>query len=255
MGLTKRFLARIETAGGIPALEAIGDDFGRARGLTDAETNVIRAALDDAFNEAASLDTTIDHNGPQVLQELHQDEREKDALKAAASTSLAVPRGMELTEEQAEATIRHFHLFDRIKEKLLNPREDILYIGVDGRPVPYGQRTKAASPYIRRSGWLKLAHAFGVDIQVLEWWKDPGEDEMGAYYVWNFKVRAVHHDTGRFAEAVGAATSRDPFFSRKGKQRVTPEEKNIKLKAETVAINRAIAQLVGGGQTSAEEAE
>ncbi len=255
MGLTEKFLDRIKTARSIEELERVGEDLSRVHGLTDQESATIRTALNDAFDQAASLDTSIDNDGPQVVKQLHQEAREKDELKAAASTSLAVPRGMELTDERAEATIQHFHLFDRIKEKLLNPREDVLYIGPDGRPVPYGERSKAASPYIRRSGWLKLAHAFGVDIQVLEWWKDPGEDDEGSYYVWSFKVRAVHHDTGRFAEAVGAATSRDPFFSKKGKQRVTPQEKDIRLKSQTVAINRAIAQLIGGGQASAEEAE
>ncbi len=255
MGLKENFLRRVEEARSIGELEAVAFDIQSIHGLSDEELQAITAALEAAFGEAASLGDTIEQAGPQVVQQLKGEAQGREELEAAASTSLAVPRGMELTEERAEATIRHFRLFDRIKEELLNPREDVLYIGADGRPVPYGQRSKAASPYIRRSGWLKVAHAFGVDIQVLEWWKDPGEDDEGAYYVWNFKVRAVHHDTGRFAEAVGAATSRDPFFSRRGKQRVTPQEKDIKLKAQTVAINRAISQLVGGGQASAEEEE
>ncbi len=78
-GLTERFLARIETAGGIPALEAIGADFGRARGLTQEETDAIGAALSDAFDRAVSLDTTIDEAAPMVEQ-LQAEAKEVSAL-------------------------------------------------------------------------------------------------------------------------------------------------------------------------------
>ncbi len=250
-GLTERFLARIETAGGIPALEAIGADFGRARGLTDTETDAITDALSHAFDEAASLDQVIDDN-PQVVQELKAEAEEKRALEVQASASLTgMP--MELSESQVAATVRHFELFEKVKRSVLDDRVDVLYIGRQGAPVPYAKRKEAPTQYIRKSGWRKLAMVFGVNLKVISMDREDHEDGDGKYYLWNSRVRAEHLASGKFSEGIGVASSRDQFFTRGGKRRA--DEKDIKLKSQTVGENRAISNLVGGGQMSAEEAE
>ncbi len=247
----ERFLARIETAGGIPALEAIGADFGRARGLSAEETDTIGAALSDAFDRAVSLDTTIDDN-PQVVRELQAEAEEKRALEARASASLtAMP--MELSEDQVEATVRHFELFEKVKRSVLDDRVDVLYIGSGGAPLPYAKRKEAPTQYIRKSGWRKLAMVFGVNLKVLEMDREDHQDGDGSYYLWNARVRAEHLASGKYAEGIGVASSRDQFFTRGGKRRA--DEKDIKLKAQTVGENRAISNLIGGGVMSAEEAE
>ncbi len=249
-GLTERFLARIETAGGIPALEAVGADFGRARGLTDTETDAIRDALSHAFSEAASLDKTIDDDGPQVVRALQAEAEEKRALEVRASASLtAMP--MELSEGQVEATVRHFELFEKVKRSILDDRVDVLYIGSQGAPVPYAKRKEASTTYIRKSGWRKLAMVFGVNLKVIAMNREDHEDDDGAYYLWNARVRAEHLASGKFSEGIGVASSRDQFFTRGGKRRA--DEKDVKLKAETVGENRAISNLIGGGAMSAEE--
>ncbi len=57
----------------------MGEDLGRARGLSEEETEAIGAALSDAFDRAVSLDTTIDDN-PQVVRELQAETKEVSAL-------------------------------------------------------------------------------------------------------------------------------------------------------------------------------
>ena len=232
----------------------MGDDFGRARGLTDEESDAVTSALDAAFNAAASLDTTIDEDGPQVLQQLKAEEEEKVAMVARARESLPLPEGPMLTDRQVAAAIHHIELFQDLKRKLLDPRVDILYIGPDGRPVTYAKRKEASAEYIKRSGWRKFGLAFNLNIHVLEMWKDWEEDSHGKYYVWNARVR-VEHPAGKFVESIGVCSSRDPFFAKRGDRYIEPDEKNIKLKAQTVGINRGISDLIGGGVMSAEEAE
>ncbi len=268
MGLVKKFRDRIEKAASIAELEIMGEDFGRARGLSTDEREEISRSLNARFLALAegkqdspvpaagsedSLDATIDRTGPPVLEDLHQEGREKEALEAAASTSLAVPRGMELTEAQVEATVRHFALFEEVKRKVLDPRVDILYIGSDGRPRTYAQRKEAASRYIRKSGWRKLAMVFGINLRVVGMDRENHRDGHGTYYLWNARVRAEHPASGKYVEGIGVANSRDQFFTRGGKR--PADEKDIKLKAQTVGMNRAISDLIGGGQMSAEEME
>ncbi len=87
MGLREKFLDQIQTAWSIPELESIGEDLGRARGLSEEESEAIGDALSDAFDRAVSLDTTIDDN-PQVVRELQAEAKEKRALEVRASASL-----------------------------------------------------------------------------------------------------------------------------------------------------------------------
>ncbi len=268
MGLLAKFRDRIEKSSSIEELENVGRDFGQAQGLTADEKAKISEALDGRFlalaeakqdspvpaaGPADSLDATIDEAAPQVLEALHQEEREKEALEAAAATSLAIPRGMELTEEQVEATVRHFALFEEVKRKVLDPRVDVLYIGPDGRPRTYAQRREAASRYIRKSGWRKLAMVFGINLRVVGMDRENHRDGHGTYYLWNARVRAEHPASGKYVEGIGVANSRDQFFTRGGKR--PADEKDIKLKSQTVGMNRAISDLIGGGQMSAEEME
>jgi len=76
------------------------------------------------------------------------------------------------------------------------------------------------------------------------------KDGKGEYYVWIFTVR-VTHPSGHFKTSTGACSSRDKFFSAKGK---TPDEANIIAKAETSAFNRAILDLLGAPKLTPEEA-
>ncbi len=97
MGLVEKFVSRIEKASSIEEAEAVGQDFGQARGLTADEKEKISKALERRFEELtvpayspankldpqrSSLDETIAEGGRRVLEELRE-ERGKPLSKAA----------------------------------------------------------------------------------------------------------------------------------------------------------------------------
>lgn len=108
--------------------------------------------------------------------------------------------------------------------------------------------------YIVKSGWRKIATAFNIsiDMNVGTPQKIYGEDKEGKYYTWLFPVRAIAPN-GKYIDSIGACSSRKAFFSKKNNQRIDPQEEDIILMAQTVGINRAISDLVGGGEVSGEE--
>jgi len=150
-----------------------------------------------------------------------------------------------VSPEQVREAVKRY---EEIKRSILGD-SDILYIGSDGKPCEKG---KAVSALVKRSGWRKIKLAFGISLEILEMKKEWGEDGEGKYYTWLVRARATAPN-GIFCDSWGACTSRDPFFSKKHGVRIDPRESDIILKAQTVAYNRAISDLVGGGEVSAEE--
>ena len=97
--------------------------------------------------------------------------------------------------------------------------------------------------YIKRSGFRKIALAFGISTEILS-----VEREMRNNGVYIVFVRArASSSNGRYAD--GSAVCDSTEFSGNMK----PTMHNIETKSTTRAINRAIAELVGGGAISAEE--
>jgi len=141
-----------------------------------------------------------------------------------------------------EDAVRVFKQFEDAKRKVLSSN-DILWIGDDGTPTIEGQGT----PYIKRSGWRKLARFFGLSWDI----KDTRKVKMengGYMYIATVKV---WHPAGASIVAEGVATSEDRFFT-KGGRRVA-NEGNVLMKAITVAINRGISDILGCGEVSGEE--
>ena len=95
--------------------------------------------------------------------------------------------------------------------------------------------------YTKKSGWRKLATAFGLSLEILDTHRhDRGDDSW--YYVCLVNVSAPN---GRHAQAEGVCDSLERKFSH--------PEHDTRATAQTRAYNRAIADLIGGGETSAEE--
>lgn len=112
-------------------------------------------------------------------------------------------------------------------------------------------------PYIMKSGWRAMATSFGVSQEIVSKERLTARDDLGEYYVWTYLVKAIAPN-GRFATQDGACSSRDPFFAKAGgKWRPTHEinESDIIHTAQTVGYNRAISDLVGGGELSWEEVQ
>jgi uncharacterized protein YecE (DUF72 family) len=103
--------------------------------------------------------------------------------------------------------------------------------------------------YLKKSAWRKWALACGVSDEILQYERVPlnGEDTNGNFY-YRVMVRAYHIPTQR--SAVGVAIA-----AKKEKKAWAREEHDIFALAHTRAKNRAIADLVGGGEVSAEEVE
>ena len=180
-------------------------------------------------------------------EEKKKEKKEKMELaKPVAMQHPAMPMEIVAPMVDVEEAIEVFNKFTEFKQKLLS-KDDYLYIGKDGKPT---NKKPGVSEYIKKSGWRKFSTVFNLDCQILGKSREVHEDPEGLYYVWTYAVR-VTAPNGRFQDAEGVATSRDPFFTKGGKQ--MPEEKNIMLKAQTIGFNRAISDLIGGGAKTAEE--
>jgi len=100
--------------------------------------------------------------------------------------------------------------------------------------------------FIKRSGWRKIALAFNITTQILN--VDMGKDKDSGDITVAATVRALAKN-GRFADEVGVCTAGE--F--KIKDQATAH--NIETKAVTRAINRAISDLVGGGDLETDDDE
>lgn len=158
--------------------------------------------------------------------------------------------------EDIDAVVEAYDKFEEVKDKLLS-NADLTKIG-DG-------------VHVNKSGWRKIATAFNLSTQSLEKIKTV-EDGVVRYEV---KARAVAPN-GKTSEATGMCGSNESNFMEAGapdegepadhedyfkidgkwrrlKDPKAVDEHSIMATAETRAINRAISDLVGGGEVSAEE--
>jgi hypothetical protein len=151
------------------------------------------------------------------------------ALAAADGSSGGVLRPVASPEEVLAAWAQ----FQELKRSLLTLDD---YQEVQGRAR------------IKKSGWRKIAAAFGISDQLLREERrecvGPGPNER--YFVWEVAVRAIAPN-GRYADAVGSCASNERRFAH--------PDHDVRAVAHTRAKNRAVADLVGGGEVSAEELE
>jgi hypothetical protein len=113
----------------------------------------------------------------------------------------------------------------------------------DWQQIPGGR-------FVKRSGFQKIASGYGVSTEIISEHVDRGDD--GAPIRASAVVRATH-PSGRFADGSGrCAVTESRFATAKGRAKA---EHDIAATAVTRATNRAISNLVGFGQVSAEEAD
>ena len=139
----------------------------------------------------------------------------------------AITPSTEVVMPNVQMTIEVMKLFQEIKEKVLDDN-DIVFI--------------ANKKYIKRSGWRKIALAFNITTEIKEIQREKVDDK----YVVRVVARAIAPN-GRISEEVGISDSSEFTGNLKASMH------NIESKAVTRAINRAISNLVGGGELSAEE--
>ena len=104
--------------------------------------------------------------------------------------------------------------------------------------------------FVKRAGNLKIAYAYGLTLEVRS--QERERDDDGQIQHAHVVVRAIRPD-GRYADGDGACSiTEDRFVSRKGRAKA---EHDVMATATTRAMNRAINNVVGFGQVSAEEAD
>lgn len=98
----------------------------------------------------------------------------------------------------------------------------------------------------RKKGyWRAIRAAFNLTVECIKEERSETADDWG--WLVTYRAAAV---TGRFADGDGAC-----YASEKNKGRMTATEHNVRSHAHTRAFNRAVSNLCGFGEVSAEEIE
>jgi len=176
-------------------------------------------------------------------KELIEGEVKPEAIQPVTAPTIQPQSGLVAPVCSIEDSIRIFKAFEEAKKRILS-KNDIMWIGDDGRPTAEGKGT----PYIKRSGWRKLARFFGLSWSI----EDVKEIKTENGYLYQAKVK-IWHPAGASVEAVGVATSEDKFFTKGGRREAN--KGNVLMKAITVALNRGISDILGSGEVSVEETE
>lgn len=112
----------------------------------------------------------------------------------------------------------------------------------------------------KKSGWRKIATFFNLSVDKV----DESKEQIGDAIVWHFTLKATAPN-GRYSVGSGSCDMFEKAQLRDGKymswnkwkkifEPATPNSlHNIRSTAETRAYNRAVSNLVGGGEVSAEE--
>jgi len=149
----------------------------------------------------------------------------------AETNIVTAPSNMMLIEPAADIAElkKHWENIQELKKSILD-KSDIQEIG---------DRT-----YVKRSGWRKMAAAFAISDRIVS--KDR-EELAGGAFLWRIEVEAYHTKSGRSMTGVGVCSSTERKFAH--------VDHDVFAIAHTRAINRAISDLVGLGEVSAEEIE
>lgn len=108
-------------------------------------------------------------------------------------------------------------------------------------------KDKQGKSYIRKSGFRKLMYAFGLTDKIVS--EERTERENGTFY-WRVTVE-VSAPNGRTATGAAICDSKE----KENKSLPGQLEHNTYTMAHTRAKNRAVSDLVAGGEVSAEEME
>lgn len=127
--------------------------------------------------------------------------------------------------------------YERLKQSIIRP-DDIQKVG--------------DRQFLKKSFWRRIATPFNITDQIVseeirrkhrEDCKDPANCDCPIVYA-KYTTRATAPN-GRYAEAVGACSRNERGFSK--------PDHDIPATAHTRSKNRAISDLIGGGEVSAEE--
>jgi hypothetical protein len=148
-----------------------------------------------------------------------------------AITTTDSPRVMMLIEPAAEIEDlrRHWERIQDLKRSVLD-KSDL--VDIQGRT------------YVKRSGWRKLQSAFAISDRIIS---KEREDQGDGNFLWRIEVEAYHVRTGRSSIGVGVCSSKERKFAH--------VDHDVYAIAHKRSKNRAISDLIGLGEVSAEEVD
>lgn len=159
-----------------------------------------------------------------------------DAVKShekPLETALAVNDGIIrplVTPDQARAA---WKAYQDLCKAILAPEDLIKIVSFNGK--------KSITKFFKtKSAWRKLSTAFNLSTEIIK--------EERVDYETYFVVKIVARTTapnGRSVDGTGACASNERKFAHM--------EHDVRAQAETRAKNRSIADMIGGGEVSAEE--
>jgi len=132
-----------------------------------------------------------------------------------------------VTPAEVDAVLDMIKSFENFKSKVLTHRD---FATIQGKT------------FVMKSGWAKYALVCMVSTEV----RDERVEERNGNRIYHFTYRAIHQPSNRYADAVGSASEAE-------RKEWNHPEHDIRTLAQTRACNRAISNLVGGGEISAEE--
>ena len=175
-------------------------------------------------------DKPIQKNSDQSLKSSETQSSKEDESsneRTQPLESMLAPTGIVKPAVPIDEIAAHMQLFQQLKAKLLS-KDDVVLI-----------REK---PFIKRSGWRKFALAFNISDEIV---KAEREDLGEGEYVWRIWVKCIAPN-GRTSFGVGSCSTRE-------RESFAHEEHDVYAIAHTRAKNRAISDLIGSGEVSAEE--
>ena len=166
-------------------------------------------------------------------------EKEKEVTDLVPVSETEVMEFKEQSKVDWKGLLKHLEIqkeaflqMRKISFKMTRPADWVL---IDGKP------------YLQESGAQSIARMFGVSTSQPQYQKEFCEDEKGKYYIYTCNISLNCKLTAREIGVSGICSSRDKFFGVAGGE-LKPlgdiDEKNIKMKAFTNAMNNGIKRLL-----------
>lgn len=194
---------------------------------TDAYNDVGRALCQECWNKEVAA-----REKPQYIQPVLD---EKEYTEIREPTIVPTSGGLVTPVASIDEIVQNWQAYQQLKTKILD-KSDIANI--------------QGNDHIKKSGFRKLATAYCISDEILEKHRVQIDDEN---FLWEVEVRAVAPN-GRQAIGVAICDSREEgkLYDKRGKKLMNAEHVVFST-AHTRAKSRAISDLIGAGEVSAEE--
>jgi hypothetical protein len=169
----------------------------------------------------------------------------KKKTKKVEKKIVPAVQGIVMPVVSPEEAVKAWKGYEVLKKKIIKPEDTQL---IEGKK------------FLKKSYWRKLATFFNITTEII----DEKKEKLGKTFVWHFTIKATAPN-GRSAVGVGSCDAFEKYklvdgeykyynkYNKKWEEAKPNSIHNIRSTAETRATNRAISNLVGGGEVSAEE--